>query len=173
MNLKISTLPILISLALVGCSNELQDYPNFTACYNDTDDANKCVQYIDETHNTRTVNNYDNNTAVNNSQTDNGFDNSSALTGAAVGAAAGYALGSNNNNSDARRNVKNTASVPLSSKNKASTNSKSSSKNSFINKTKIDKPESKTSKVNLSKSKKSSSSRNKSNSKTSKSSRRK
>lgn len=102
MNSKFTALPIILALAAGGCSNQPSYYPNFQACYNDTGDANECLQYIDENGRTSTVDSskYTESSQMssNNDQDDSGIDGSSALTGAAVGAAAGYVAGSSMNN---------------------------------------------------------------------------
>ena len=100
MNQKHTLLPIILALAIGGCSNTPQHYPNFQACYNDLGDANDCIQYIQE-NNTNTYSNTAPDGSVSPVQdidNDSGIDGSSALTGAAVGAAAGYVAGSMNNN---------------------------------------------------------------------------
>lgn len=104
MHKKHTLLPIILALAIGGCSNSTpQYYPNFQACYNDLGDANDCIQYIQEP-NSNTYSNTAPDDSVSSLQSvdnDSGIDGSSALTGAAVGAAAGYVAGStiNKNNS--------------------------------------------------------------------------
>lgn len=103
MNVKHTALPLILALAIGGCSNTPQYYPNFKACYNDTNDANKCLQYIDENGNTGFQNtnttdpSYNQPMNTSTGSSDDGFDGSSALVGAA-GAAAGYGLANANNN---------------------------------------------------------------------------
>ena len=118
-SLKYTALPLILALAVGGCSTEVKNYPNFKACYNDTGDANKCVQYVPDT-----TNNTPNQSTVG-SNSDDGIDGSSALTGAAVGAAAGYAL-ANTSNSKRRRDDDNAVIVPPSNRNTNSTGSNSS-----------------------------------------------
>ena len=104
MNVKHTALPLILALAIGGCSNTPQYYPNFKACYNDTNDANKCLQYIDENgkrgfQNTNTTDpSYNQPMNTSTSSSEDGFDGSSALVGAAAGAAAGYGLANVNNN---------------------------------------------------------------------------
>ena len=104
MNVKHTALPLILALAIGGCSNTPQYYPNFKACYNDTNDANKCLQYIDENGNTGFQNtnttdpSYNQPMNTSTSSSEDGFDGSSALVGAAAGAAAGYGLANVNNN---------------------------------------------------------------------------
>lgn len=103
MNVKHTALPLILALAIGGCSNTPQYYPNFKACYNDTNDANKCLQYIDENGNTGFQNtnttdpSYNQPMNTSTGSSDDGFDGSSALVGAAAGAAAGYGLANANN----------------------------------------------------------------------------
>lgn len=141
MNQKHTLLPIILALAVGGCSNTPQHYPNFQACYNDLGDANDCIQYIQE-NNTNTYSNTAPDGSVSPVQdidNDSGIDGSSALTGAAVGAAAGYVAGSMNNNrnnySDSERQRQDrvyaagtNTTRPVSSNNKSTSNTNSNSK---------------------------------------------
>lgn len=118
MSVKYTALPLILALAVGGCSSPSQYYPNFKACYKDTGDANKCLQYIDENGRTNMSDPSDINTprttedSVVGSNSDGGIDGSSALTGAAIGAAAGYALGNNNSNTRDTNKRRNTTVVP-------------------------------------------------------------
>lgn len=141
MNQKHTLLPIILALAVGGCSNTPQHYPNFQACYNDLGDANDCIQYIQE-NNTNTYSNTAPDGSVSPVQdidNDSGIDGSSALTGAAVGAAAGYVAGSMNNNrnnySDSERQRQDrvyaagtNTTRPVNSNNKSTSNTNSNSK---------------------------------------------
>ena len=104
MNVKHTALPLILALAAGGCSNTPTYYPNFKACYNDTGDANQCLQYIDENGRTNiqssnlTDPSYNQPMNTSTGSSDDGFDGSSALVGAAAGAAAGYGLANSNNN---------------------------------------------------------------------------
>lgn len=149
MNSKFTALPIILALAAGGCSNQPSYYPNFQACYNDTGDANQCLQYIDENGRTSTVDssNYTDSSQMssNSDQNDSGIDGSSALTGAAVGAAAGYVAGSSMNNnrnnySDSERQRQDrvyaagtNTTRPVNSGNNSNNKSSTTSSNSKVN----------------------------------------
>ena len=104
MKTKYTALPLILALATVGCSVEQTNYPNFKACYKATGDANDCIEYIEQksfdysptTSEPAPVNPA---SADQSSVPSTGLDGSSALTGAAVGAVAGYALANAGNNS--------------------------------------------------------------------------
>lgn len=147
MNQKHTLLPIILALAIGGCSNTPQHYPNFQACYNDLGDANDCIQYIQE-NNTNTYSNTAPDGSVSPVQdidNDSGIDGSSALTGAAVGAAAGYVAGSSMNNnrnnySDSERQRQDrvyaagtNTTRPINSGNNSNNKSNTASSNSKIN----------------------------------------
>lgn len=124
MNQKHTLLPIILALAIGGCSNTPQHYPNFQACYNDLGDANDCIQYIQE-NNTNTYSNTAPDGSVGPVQDiDNysGIDGSSALTGAAVGAAAGYVAGSSMNNKASTTSSNSKVNLSKSTPSKSSTN---------------------------------------------------
>lgn len=105
MKTKYTALPLILALATVGCSVEQTNYPNFKACYKATGDANDCIEYIEQksfdygptTSEPAPINPA---SAEQSSMVPStGIDGSSALTGAAVGAVAGYALANAGNNS--------------------------------------------------------------------------